>query len=252
MSVPSALRRAREMVEEGAAIIDVGGESTRPGSASVSVREELRRVVPVIEALHKQTAAPISVDTSKSEVMREAVMAGAGLVNDVRALRGPGALETVREVSVPVCLMHMRGEPRTMQDAPAYGNVVDHVSAFLRERVAVCQAAGISRERIILDPGIGFGKTAAHNLELLAGLDRLAELGLPVLVGLSRKSLIGKLLGDAPVNRRLYGSLALAVVAAMKGALLIRAHDVRATVEALQVTQAVLESKVGIGRQALT
>ena len=234
------LRRAREMVYEGAAVIDVGGESTRPGSAPVSVREELRRVLPVIEALRAGTEVPVSVDTSKPEVMREAVRAGAGLINDVRALREPGALEAVAESGVAVCLMHMHGEPRTMQDDPVYEDVVGEVSEYLQERVAACEEAGIGRERIILDPGFGFGKTVAHNLDLLAGLPTLAGLGFPILVGLSRKSVIGRILGDAPVHRRLYGSLALAVVAAMKGALLVRAHDVRATVEALQVAGAVL------------
>lgn len=245
MSVDRAVARAIEMVAEGAAIIDVGGESTRPGSATVSVEEELRRVVPVIEALSQEISVPISIDTSKPEIMRRAVAAGAGMINDVRALRAVGALETARDAEVPVCLMHMQGEPRTMQAEPRYEDVVFEVNQFLLDRVEACEQAGIPSRRLVLDPGFGFGKTVEHNLRLLAGLDRLVENGLPVLVGLSRKSLIGKLLGDAPVERRLYGSLALGVMAAVKGAGLIRVHDVRPTFEALLAVQAVLNVNGG-------
>ncbi len=239
-STRDALDRAREMVAEGAAIIDVGGESTRPGAAPVGVEEELRRVVPVVEALAAELPVPVSVDTSKPEVIRRAVAAGAGLINDVRALRTPGALEAAAGAGVAVCLMHMQGEPGTMQADPRYDDVVSEVVAFLAARVAACDRVGIPRSRVLIDPGFGFGKTAEHNLRLLNRLDRIAATGLPVLVGLSRKSLIGKIL-DAPVDRRLYGSLAAAVVAVMRGARVVRTHDVRATVEALAVVRAVTD-----------
>ncbi len=242
LSAGQALRRAAEMVEEGAAIIDVGGESTRPGASPVPLEEELGRVLPVIQALEREIPVPISVDTSKPEVMARAVAAGAGMINDVRALRAPGALAEASRSKVPVCLMHMRGSPRSMQRAPQYTHVLREVCAFLRERRDACEQAGIPRERLLVDPGFGFGKTTEHNLALLAGLDRLVNSGLPVVVGLSRKSMVGRLLNNAPVDRRLYGSLALAVVAASKGARLVRAHDVGATAEALTVAQAVLDA----------
>ena len=239
--LPLALERAREMVAEGAAIIDVGGESTRPGAPPVGVEEELRRVLPVVEALAAELPVPISVDTGTPEVIREAVAVGAGLVNDVRALRVPGALEAAAAAGVPVCLMHMQGEPGTMQASPRYDDVVGEVVRFLEERVAACEAQGIPRSRILLDPGFGFGKTLEHNLRLLHRLDRVAAVGLPVLVGMSRKSMFGALL-DAPVHRRLYGGLAAAVVAVMRGARVVRTHDVRATVEALAVVSAVMDA----------
>ena len=239
--LPLALERAREMVAEGAAVIDVGGESTRPGAPPVGVEEELRRVLPVVEALAAELPVPISVDTGTPKVIREAVAVGAGLVNDVRALRVPGALEAAAAAGVSVCLMHMQGEPGTMQASPRYDDVVGEVVRFLEERVAACEAQGIPRSRILLDPGFGFGKALEHNLRLLARLDRLAAVGLPVLVGMSRKSMIGALL-DAPVHRRLYGGLAAAVVAVMRGARVVRTHDVRATVEALAVVSAVMDS----------
>jgi len=230
-----SIARAREMVEEGAAIIDVGGESTRPGAPDVSVEEELARVVPVIEAIATRLDVPVSVDTSKPEVMRAAVAAGAGLINDVRALQEPGALEAAAELGVPLCLMHMQGQPRTMQDAPRYGDVVAEVRDFLLERATVCEAVGIPRERILLDPGFGFGKTLEHNLRLLASVDRLVATGYPVLVGMSRKSMIGQILEGAPVEERLHGSVAAALIAAMKGARILRVHDVKPTVDALRV-----------------
>ena len=239
--LPLALERAREMVAEGAAIIDVGGESTRPGAPPVGVEEELRRVLPVVEALAAELPVPISVDTGTPKVIREAVAVGAGLVNDVRALRVPGALEAAAAAGVPVCLMHMQGEPGTMQASPRYDDVVGEVVRFLEERVAACEAQGIPRSRILLDPGFGFGKTLEHNLRLLHRLDRVAAVGLPVLVGMSRKSMFGALL-DAPVHRRLYGGLAAAVVAVMRGARVVRTHDVRATVEALAVVSAVMDA----------
>ncbi|WP_127478840.1 dihydropteroate synthase [Sulfurivermis fontis] len=236
-----AVARARQMVAEGAAIIDIGGESTRPGAAAVTVEEEIARVVPVIEALAAELPVPISVDTSKPEVMRAAVAAGAGLINDVYALRLPGALAAAAELGVPVCLMHMQGEPRTMQQAPQYVDVVAEVRDFLAQRVADCIAAGIARERILLDPGFGFGKTLAHNLSLLKHLPLLQELGLPLLVGMSRKSMIGAVL-DAPVGERVYGSVAAHALALWLGAAVVRVHDVKATVDALKLVQAVRQA----------
>jgi len=235
----AALRHARQMVADGADLIDVGGESTRPGAPPVSVAEELDRVIPVIEALAGELAVPVSVDTSKPEVMRAAVAAGAGLINDVAALRRPGALAAAAALRVPVCLMHMQGEPGTMQQDPAYGDVVAEVAAFLAGRLAACEAAGIPRERLLVDPGFGFGKTLAHNLALLRGLPRLASLGAPVLAGLSRKSMIGALLGGVPVGERLHGSVAAAVLAVERGAAIVRVHDVGPTVQALRIVAAV-------------
>ncbi len=236
-----ALARARQMVAEGAAIIDVGGESTRPGAAAVGEQEELERVVPLVEMLAAELPVPISVDTSKPAVMRAAVAAGAGLINDVYALRLSGALEAAAETGVPVCLMHMRGEPRTMQETPQYGDVVAEVMAFLAQRVAVCDTAGIGRERLLLDPGFGFGKASPHNLMLLRHLTEFSALGLPLLVGLSRKSMIGALL-DATVQERLHGSVAAAVIAAWQGAAIVRVHDVKATVDAMKIVAAVQRS----------
>ena len=233
-----AVARAVQMVEEGAAIIDVGGESTRPGAPPVSPEDELQRVIPVVEALYSTVSVPISIDTRKPEVMQAAVAAGAGLINDVNALQQPGALEMAASLEVPVCLMHMQGNPETMQDTPAYDDVVDEVTAFLEARAEVCMQHGIPKERILLDPGFGFGKTTTHNLQLLQQLHRLVESGFPVLVGLSRKSLIGKVLG-LPVDNRLYPGVALAVLAVWKGAALVRCHDVRATREAIEMCQAV-------------
>jgi dihydropteroate synthase len=235
----AALRHAERMVEEGAALIDIGGESTRPGAQPVSVEQELERVVPVVEALAGEISVPLSVDTLKPAVMREAVAAGAGLINDVMALQAPAAIETAAALQVPVCLMHMQGEPRTMQKEPHYDDVVAEVRNFLAERVAACEAGGIRRERLLIDPGFGFGKTLSHNLSLLKHLQSLESLGLPILVGISRKSMIGSLLGGAPVEQRLHGSAAAAVVAVMQGAAIIRTHDVGPTVEAVKVAAAV-------------
>lgn len=235
----AALERARQMVAEGASIIDVGGESTRPGAVPVSVAEELDRVVPVIEAIAKELDVPVSVDTSQPEVMRAAVAVGAGLINDVRALRVEGALEAAVELGVPVCLMHMQGEPATMQLNPQYGDVVSEVKEFLRERARECMAAGIPRERLLIDPGFGFGKRTIHNLLLLKHLHEFTELGLPILVGVSRKGMIGRALNDAPLDQRLFGSVAAAVIAAWQGASIVRVHDVRATVDAIRVCDVV-------------
>lgn len=238
LSPAAAVDRARAMVQEGAAIIDVGGESTRPGAAAVSAEAEIERVVPVIEALRARFDVPVSVDTSKPQVMRAAVAAGAGLINDVRALREDGALAAAAECGVPVCLMHMQGEPRTMQDEPRYQDVVSEVRNFLAERVAACVAAGMRRQQLLVDPGFGFGKTLEHNLQLLRALPTFQGMGLPVLVGLSRKSLIGAVLG-APVGERLIGSVTLAALAAWLGAAVVRVHDVRETVQALRICAAV-------------
>ena len=236
----AAIRHGLRMAEEGAAFIDVGGESTRPGAEPVGVQDELRRVVPVIEGLARATGAVISVDTSKPEVMRAAAAAGAGLVNDVRALREPGALAAAQHSGCAVCLMHMQGEPRTMQAAPAYQDVVGEVRAFLAERAKVCRTSGFSADRLVIDPGFGFGKTLEHNLELLRHLRELGVDGLPLMVGLSRKSMVGKLTGR-PEGERLLGSVVLAAMAALAGARIVRAHDVAATIEALRVVAAVTE-----------
>jgi dihydropteroate synthase len=240
----AAIERGAALAAEGAAIIDVGGESTRPGAAEVGLREELERVVPVIEALARRVSVPISVDTSKPEVMQAAIAAGASLVNDVRAMRAPGALEAVAAGGVAVCLMHMQGEPRSMQAAPAYADVVAEVRQFLAGRAGACRAAGIDRERICVDPGIGFGKRPEHNLALLAAIDRIADPGMPVLIGVSRKSLVGIITGRPP-ERRLAGSVAFAALAVMGGAAIIRAHDVADTVDAIKVASALRRAATG-------
>jgi dihydropteroate synthase len=225
------------MVEQGAAIIDVGGESTRPGAEPVSVEEEIRRVLPVVERLRESTSAVISVDTSKPEVMRVSAAAGAGLINDVRALYEKGALEAAISSGCAVCLMHMKGDPRTMQKAPCYVDVVEDVKEFLDERVSVCRDAGVAPDRIVIDPGFGFGKTLEHNLQLLRHLREL-DSGLPILVGLSRKSIVGHLTGRPP-EQRIHGSVALAVMAIVNGARIVRVHDVAATVDAIKTVVAV-------------
>ncbi len=229
----AAVRHAEDMVRAGADVIDVGGESSRPGAEPVSLQQELDRVLPVVEVLAGALSVPVSIDTTKPEVMRAAVSAGAGLVNDISALRAPGALETAAELGVPVCLVHMRGEPRTMQQDPVYDDVVAEVAQFLGERRAACVAAGIDPQRLLVDPGIGFGKTAAHNLALLRGLERLAALGAPVLVGLSRKSFLGRIPG-LPPGERVHASVALALFAVERGARIVRVHDVAPTVQALR------------------
>ncbi len=238
-----AVERGVQMAEEGAAIIDVGGESTRPKAQPVGLDEELRRVIPVIARLRARTQAILSVDTSKPEVMHAAAAAGAAMINDVRALREPRALEAAATSGCAVCLMHMLGEPRTMQQSPSYQDVVAEVRGFLAERVEACVAAGLAAERIALDPGFGFGKTLAHNLELLRHLGDLSVGGLPILAGLSRKSMVGTLTGRPP-QERLHGSVALAVIAALNGARILRVHDVAATVDALKIVSAVEGSRV--------
>jgi len=238
LSRESAIAHARRMADEGADIIDVGGESTRPGAHPVSAQEEMDRVVPVIEALREKISLPISIDTSKPEVMRAAVAAGAGFINDVRALRDEGALAAAASLEVPVCLMHMQGEPRGMQENPRYRDVLSEIGDFLRARLQAAQAAGIPAQRLVIDPGFGFGKTLEHNLELLRGLKKLQSLGAPILVGLSRKSLIGKALG-LPVEGRLQASVALALMAVQNSARIVRVHDVGPTVETLRMWSAV-------------
>jgi dihydropteroate synthase len=235
--VEQALEHALRMQQEGADIIDIGGESTRPGARPVSVEQELERVIPVIRAIRRESAIPISIDTSKPEVMRTAIAAGADMVNDVNALRAPSALQTCAELGVAVCLMHMQGAPRTMQQQPHYDDVVDEVGGFLRQRYQACLDAGIDGSRIVLDPGFGFGKILEHNLQLLNKLDAICALELPVLVGISRKSMLGAII-DKPVNERLYGGIAAIVIAHCKGARLFRVHDVAPSRDALTLCDA--------------
>jgi dihydropteroate synthase len=235
----AAVAHALKLAGEGADMLDIGGESTRPGAADVSLDEELARVVPLIERLVARTDLPISIDTSKPEVMRAAVAAGAGMINDVYALRREGALDVVAELGVPVCLMHMQGEPRSMQDAPQYDDVVGEVHRFLMDRVFACELAGIDKRKVMVDPGFGFGKDLEHNLALLRALERFSDLGSGAYVGLSRKSMIGKLTGRDDPAERAAGSVAAALIAVQRGARMVRVHDVAATVDALAVWQAV-------------
>jgi dihydropteroate synthase len=237
-----AVKHANLMINAGATIIDVGGESTRPGAREVSVDEELSRVVPVVEALAQRFEVWISVDTSKPEVIREIARVGAHLINDIRSLTEPGALEAAAETGLPVCLMHMQGDPKTMQDAPKYDDIITDVMRFFIDNIARCEQAGIAKEKLLLDPGFGFGKNLSHNYELLARLSEFHQFELPLLVGMSRKSMIGQLLNVGP-SERLSGSLACAVIAAMQGAHIIRVHDVKETVEAMRVVEATLSAK---------
>ncbi|AMG67391.1 dihydropteroate synthase [Providencia stuartii] len=237
-----ALEHAAKMVNEGASIIDIGGESTRPGAAEVSVNEELDRVIPIVEAIAQRFDVWISVDTSKAEVMSEAAKAGMHLINDIRSLHEPGAIEVAAQSGLPVCIMHMQGQPRTMQDAPNYENVVADIKAYFDAEIARCVAAGIDKQQIILDPGFGFGKKLSHNYQLLANLDQFHDFGLPLLAGMSRKSMIGNLL-NVPPQERLVGSIACATIAAMQGAQIIRVHDVKETVQAMQIVQMTLSEK---------
>ena len=232
--IERAVAHARQMVADGATLIDIGGESTRPGAPDVSEQEELDRVIPVVERLVSECDVMLSLDTSKAVVMREGCKAGAHLINDVRALLEPGALDAAAEARVPVCLMHMQGQPRTMQVEPHYDDLVGEVKVFFDERIAASLAAGIAREQLLLDPGYGFGKTLAHNYQLLAAQEELLDYGLPLLVGMSRKSMIGNLL-NRPVGERLAGSLACALIGMQHGARIIRVHDVRETMDALRV-----------------
>jgi dihydropteroate synthase len=240
---PAAIRHALKLLEEGADILDVGGESTRPGAAAVPADDEMRRVLPVIEALAARGCV-VSVDTMKPEVMRAALDAGAAMVNDVLALRAPGALEAFGGYDAAVCLMHMQGDPQSMQQAPSYADVVADVKGFLQGRVQACEAAGIARERLVIDPGFGFGKTLQHNLALLKHLDRLADLGVPVLAGLSRKSMLGALTGRA-VEQREFAGVAAHLAAVARGARLLRVHNVAAMRDALAIWNAVEEQQDG-------
>ncbi|ERP90336.1 dihydropteroate synthase [Alcanivorax sp. P2S70] len=237
----AALRQAERMLADGAAIIDVGGESTRPGAAPVTEQEELDRVVPIVEALARELGALVSVDTSTAAVIRDSAAVGAGLINDVRSLQRPGALAAAAATDLPVCLMHMQGEPGTMQDDPRYEDVTAEVVAFLEARVKECERAGILRERLLVDPGFGFAKTVAHNLTLMQQMNALQSLALPVLIGVSRKSLFGRVLGRE-VDERLPGSLAAAVMCVERGARIVRAHDVKETVDAVRFAHAVREA----------
>jgi dihydropteroate synthase len=241
LSVAAAVDRAALMVQEGASIIDVGGESTRPGANAVSVDEELSRVVPVIAALRARFDVAVSIDTSTPQVITAAAQAGAGLINDVRALQREGALQAAADTGLPICLMHIQGEPKTMQQEPHYDDLLAEISSYFEARIKACCAVGITPDKLILDPGFGFGKTLQHNLQLLQLLPRLQKFNLPVLVGMSRKSMIGNVL-NKPLDERVYGGLAVAVMALERGATIVRTHDVGATVDALKMTQAVLSS----------
>ncbi|QDP01573.1 dihydropteroate synthase [Thalassotalea sp. PS06] len=236
-SLDIALEQAEQMIKDGASIIDIGGESTRPGAAEVSLQDELDRVIPVIEAIKQRFDTLVSIDTSKAQVMEVAVANGADLINDVRALQNTGCVQVAAKAQIPVCLMHMQGLPRTMQDNPQYDDVVEDVKQFFVERIAACEQAGIERNNIILDPGFGFGKTLEQNYQLLANQKQLLDLGLPILAGISRKSMIGHLL-NREVEERLAGSLSAAVIAAINGAGIIRVHDVKETVDAIKVLNA--------------
>lgn len=236
----SALKKAEQMILDGATILDIGGESTRPGAAEVSLAQELERVVPVIEAIRSRFDTPISIDTTKAQVMSAAVLAGADMINDVLALQGEGALEAAAQCDVPICLMHMQGTPRTMQQAPTYHDVIADVQDFLLQRAEACMQAGVDKDRIVLDPGFGFGKTLDHNLSLLAHVKQMVKLGYPILIGLSRKSMFGQLLGRE-VNERLAASLSGVLVAAEQGARIFRVHDVKETADSLRVWQAIKE-----------
>ncbi len=240
MNTRDAVNHAKRLIDEGADILDIGGESTRPGASAVPVADEIQRTIPVIESIRKFTDITISIDTSKPEVMLAAAAAGVDLINDVWALRRDGALEAAVKTGLPVCLMHMQGDPLTMQDQPEYRNVVLEVRHFLQERIDAAQAAGIPSQKLLIDPGFGFGKSLQQNLQLLNALPDFKSMGLPLLVGLSRKSMIGLIL-DKPVEQRLYGSISAAVIASMLGADIIRVHDVTETREALAIVQALKE-----------
>lgn len=241
-SLDSALQQSERMIQEGASIIDVGGESTRPGAAPVSTQQELDRVLPIVEAIKKRFDIVVSVDTSTTEVIRGAAHLGMGLINDVRALEREGALQAAAETELPICLMHMKGVPKTMQEQPDYASVVDDVVGYLMSRVVACESAGIDRSRLILDPGIGFGKTLSHNLSLLNHTDTLRSLGFEVLMGLSRKTMIGDVLGN-PVEERLYGTMGANASAYLKGARIFRVHDVKPHVEMLALMSRIEREK---------
>jgi len=235
----AALNYVQKMISEGANIIDIGGESTRPGASDVSVDEECQRVIPLINAIREISDIPVSIDSSKTEVMQQAILAGASMINDVNALQADGAMALAAELKVPVCIMHMQGKPRTMQHTPSYVNVVSEVKVFLQRRIEACIAAGINKHNISIDPGFGFGKSLEHNLLLFKHLSEFTDLGVPLLVGVSRKSMIGAVLNEAPADQRLYGSIALATLAAWMNTKILRVHDVKATADALKLCMAV-------------
>ena len=241
-SLDLALRHAEAMINAGATLLDIGGESTRPGAAEVSEDEELARVVPVVEAIARRFDVWISVDTSKAIVIREAARAGMHLINDIRSLQEPGALQAAAETGLPVCLMHMQGQPKTMQHSPKYEDVVAEVAEYFVEQIARCENAGIPKSKLLLDPGFGFGKNLNHNYQLLARLAEFHHFGLPLLVGMSRKSMVGQLLHVSP-EQRVTGSVACAVIASMQGAQIVRVHDVKETVEAMRVVEATLSAR---------
>jgi len=238
----NALEQVQRMISDGATIIDIGGESTRPGAADVSEADELARVIPVLKAIKKRFNIVVSIDTSKAAVMSAAIAAGADIINDVRALQNDGCLTAVANSNIPVCLMHMQGLPRTMQKSPSYDDVITDIIEFFQQRIDACVSAGIARERIIIDPGFGFGKTLEQNFHLLANLSKFSQLDLPILAGLSRKSMIGNLL-SRDVEQRLAGSLSTAMLAAQQGAHIIRVHDVQETVDVLKVLKAVTDNR---------
>lgn len=241
-SLDNALQQAQRMIDAGVSIIDIGGESTRPGAPDVALDEELQRVIPVIKAIRERYDVWISVDTSKAEVMRQAAQAGADIINDVRALQEPGALEVAAATGLPVCLMHMQGQPRTMQANPHYDDLLKEVGEFLKERVAACERVGIEREKLILDPGFGFGKTIEHNYHMLANLDQFHQFGIPILAGMSRKSMVFKLLNKAPAEC-VAASVSCATIAAMKGAQIIRVHDFEQTLDAVKIVSMVKQNR---------
>jgi len=240
-SLDNALTQAKAMVDAGVTIIDIGGESTRPGAPDVALEEELQRVIPIIKAIRQQSDVWISIDTSKAEVMRQAAEAGADIINDVRALQEPGALEVAAKTGLPICLMHMQGQPRTMQANPHYDDLLLEVGEFLEERISACESVGISREQLILDPGFGFGKTIEHNYHMLAHLEQFHKFGLPLLAGMSRKSMIFKLLDKAPAEC-VAASVSCATIAAMKGAQIIRVHDFEQTLDAVKIVSMVTQN----------
>ena len=241
LALDNALAQAKRMIEAGVSIIDIGGESTRPGAPDVELEEELQRVIPVIEAIRSEHNVWISIDTSKAEVMKQAALAGADIINDVRALQEPGALEVAATLGLPICIMHMQGQPRTMQQNPTYDNLLEDVGVFLQQRIEQCESAGIQREQLILDPGFGFGKTLQHNYQMLANLESFHQFGLPILAGMSRKSMLFKLLEKKP-SECVAASISCATIAAFKGAQIIRVHDFEETLDAMKIVSMVLDN----------
>lgn len=241
LALDNALAQAKRMIEAGVSIIDIGGESTRPGAPDVELEEELQRVIPVIEAIRSEHNVWISIDTSKAEVMKQAALAGADIINDVRALQEPGALEVAATLGLPICIMHMQGQPRTMQQNPTYDNLLEDVGVFLQQRIEQCESVGIKREQLILDPGFGFGKTLQHNYQMLANLESFHQFGLPILAGMSRKSMLFKLLEKTP-SECVAASISCATIAAFKGAQIIRVHDFEETLDAMKIVSMVLDN----------